>query len=267
MLDIAGTTRLYVVIGDPVEQVRAPASLNSLFERLGVDAVLVPVHVRPADLAEVMAGLTRIGNLDGILVTVPHKIAVTKFADEHSPAVAVSGSANALRRQAGGGWLADNFDGVGFVRGLTAAGHPVRGATVALVGAGGAGSAIAAALLAEGVTRLRICDTDRDRADVLVARLTKRWPGRATGDRHPVLDDADIAVNATPLGMRPDDPLPFRPDALPAHCVVADIVMKPPETPLLAAAAAAGRPVHQGIHMLTSQLDLYRGFFGLDGSR
>ncbi|EOD63515.1 shikimate dehydrogenase, partial [Amycolatopsis vancoresmycina DSM 44592] len=72
---ISGATRLYVVLGDPVTQVRSPGLLNPLFARLDVDAVLVPVHAKPADLARVVGGLQAIGNLDGIFVTVPHKTA------------------------------------------------------------------------------------------------------------------------------------------------------------------------------------------------
>ncbi|SNQ50001.1 Shikimate dehydrogenase [Frankia canadensis] len=261
-LPISGTTRLYAVIGDPVTQVQAPALLNPLFARLAMDAVLIPVQAHPRRFATVLEGLEAIGNLDGVLVTIPHKIAACTLASERSTAAAISGSANVLRR-APGGWRADNFDGAGFVRGLTAAGHPPRGARVALLGAGGAGSAIAVALLEAGCGPLAIHDPDQDKCADLVARLDAHWPGRTVAAAAPVLGDADLAVNATPLGLRPDDPLPFPPDALPAGCVVADIIMKPARTRLLAAAATLGLPTHPGIHMLAEQLDLYRSFFGL----
>ncbi|MBW8481269.1 shikimate dehydrogenase [Actinomadura sp. PM05-2] len=260
---MTGTTRLLAVLGDPVEQVRAPALVNPLLERLGRDAVLVPVHVRPPDLAAVVGGLQRIGNLDGLLVTVPHKIEVCRFAAELGPAAALTGSANALRRGPGGRWHADNFDGVGFVRGLRARGHEPRGRRVALVGAGGAGAALAAALLEAGAAHLAVCDTDAGRLDALLGRLAARWPGRVTGSAAPRVADAGIAVNATPLGLRPADPLPFDPALLPPGGVVADIVMKPAETPLLRAAAALGRAVHPGLHTLEHQLECYTAYFGL----
>ncbi|WP_462188629.1 MULTISPECIES: shikimate dehydrogenase family protein [unclassified Frankia] len=260
---ITGTTRLFAVVGDPVKQVQAPSLLNPLFDELGLDAVLVPVHARPADFPAVLDGLRRIENLDGILITIPHKVAACALADERSPAAAISGSANALRRGSSGRWQADNFDGAGFVRGLTAAGRPVAGTRVSLVGAGGAGSAIAAALLDAGSTRLSIYDPDREKRDGLLARLDEHWPGRAVGVAAPLLHDVDLAVNATPLGLRPDDPLPFPPDGLAAGCVVADIIMKPPDTRLLRAAAALGLPTHPGIHMLAHQIGFYRSFFDL----
>jgi shikimate dehydrogenase len=260
---ISGTTRLYAVLGDPVTQVRSPGLMNPLFARLGVDAVLVPVHAKPEHLARVVGGLQCAGNVDGIFVTVPHKFAVAGLADRRSPTVEVTGSANALRREPDGRWYAENFDGFGFVAGLAGAGHDPRGRRVALVGAGGAGSAIAAALLAAGVDRLSVCDPDTAKLAGLRNRLDARWPGRTDTSEKPRLTDADIAVNATPLGLRPDDPLPLCPDLLPAGAVVADIIMSPRETRLLRASAALGHRVHHGIHMLDGQLDSYRDFFGL----
>ncbi|MEU5278076.1 shikimate dehydrogenase family protein [Streptomyces asoensis] len=262
---ISGTTRLYVVLGDPVAQVRAPGLLNDLFARTARDAVLVPVHVGPDGLAEVMRGLRRMRNLDGILVTVPHKIEVCRYADLLGPAAEVAGSANALRRNPDGTWLAENFDGAGFVHGLRLHGRDPGGATVALAGAGGAGRAVAAALLDAGAARLRLYDPDPVRRGDVRARLDARWPGRVTAGAEDDFDGdgVDIAVNATPLGMSPGDPPPFDLARLPRTCLVADIIMKPAETALLEAARRSGRPVVHGRHMLDSQVLLYEDFFAL----
>ncbi|MGP4052993.1 shikimate dehydrogenase family protein [Streptomyces sp. 2A115] len=260
---ITGTTRLYAVLGDPIAQVQAPTLMNPLFARLGIDAVLVPVHARPRNLEHIVRGLQRVDNLDGMFVTVPHKVAVRRLADRCGTTVDVVGSANVLRREADGGWLAENFDGSGFVAGLVGAGHEPLGKQVALVGAGGAGSAIAAALLTAGVARLSVYDSDTSKLGALVARLDAHWPGRTVALTGPRLSDVDIAVNATPLGLRADDPLPFSPDSLPPGSVVADIIMRPRETRLLRAAAARGHRVHHGIHMLEGQLGSYQAFFGL----
>ncbi|MGW0581091.1 shikimate dehydrogenase family protein [Streptomyces sp. NPDC002920] len=264
---VSGTTRLYAVLGDPVAQVRAPMLLNPLLAGLGADAVVVPVHVRPGDLADVVRGLTRAGNVDGLLVTVPHKAAVCALVDELGPAAAVTGTANAVRREADGRLLAENFDGLGFVRGLRAAGRPVRGAQVFVAGAGGAGGAVTAALLAAGAARVAVRDPDAARLAGLLARLGE---GRLTGAYAAGPGDlahAGIAVNATPLGMRPQDPLPFDPADVPPGALVADVVMKPHETALLRTAAALGRPVHHGIHMLQQQVPEYRAFFGWPAQR
>ncbi|MFF4754491.1 shikimate dehydrogenase family protein [Streptomyces sp. NPDC002514] len=264
---ISGTTRLLAVIGDPVRQVQAPALLNPLLNRPGTDAVLVPVHAGPDDLPHVVRGLQRAGNVDGLLITVPHKAAARAFADGLSPAVRLSGSTNALRREPDGRWYAENFDGAGFVAGLRAAGHAPEGRRVMLVGGGGAGSAIAAALLGAGVARLTVCEPDSGRREALLGRLSRVWPGRLAGRAVPDPEGADLAVNATPLGLSPGDPLPFAPGTLEPGAVVADIIMKPRETALLKSAAALGHPVHHGVHMLTQQLDLYREFFRLAPGR
>lgn len=260
---ITGSTRLFAVLGDPVSQVQAPALLNARFAEHGIDAVLVPVHAPVARLAEIVRGLQATPNVDGLLVTVPHKVAIRRFADAEQPAVELTGSANALRREPDGAWTAANFDGVGFIDGLIAAGHDPRDWRAGLVGAGGAGRAIAVALLTAGVAQLTIHDTEADRLTALVDRLAACWPGRVHSAPPHRFGDVDVAVNATPLGLRPDDPLPFAPAGLPAGCVVADVVMKPAETALLRAAALAGRPAHHGIHMLTRQIDRYLRFFNL----
>ncbi|MFI2779973.1 shikimate dehydrogenase family protein [Streptomyces sp. ALB3] len=261
---ISGSTRLFAVLGDPVGQVRAPSLLNPLLARLGHDAVLIPAHVEPDGFAAVFHGLTRLKNLDGLLVTIPHKATALELADEVSPAAAAAGAVNALRREPDGRWRGENFDGIGFVRGLVAVGHLPEGKRIVVMGAGGAGSAIGAALLAAGAARLTLCDPDTARLHGLLARLEEHWPGRAAGEVTPALGDADIVVNATPLGMRADDPRPFPLHALSPRCVVADVIMKPRETALLKAAAALGHPVLHGAHMLDHQLDLYRAFFRLD---
>lgn len=264
---VGGATRLFAVLGDPVRQVRAPALLNALFARLGLDAVLVPVHA-PADrLDMIVRGLQAMANLDGLLITVPHKAAALDLADAATPAARLAGGANAMRREPDGSWLAANFDGAGFVKGLISCGHPPAGLRVALVGAGGAGGAIAAALLGAGAARVDISDLEPARAHALAVRMARHHPDRVGAAGAPRLAGVDLAVNATPLGMRPGDPLPFDPSALPAAAVVADVVMKPSETRLLRAAAALGHPIHHGAHMLDEQIGLYRTFFGLDAAR
>ncbi|WP_089155938.1 shikimate dehydrogenase family protein [Micromonospora sp. NBS 11-29] len=263
MTTISGTTRLYALLGDPITQVRAPGLLNPVLARRGVDAVLVPVHVPAAALPEVVAGLRQVANLDGMLVTVPHKAALLHLADRATDRARLAGSVNALRREPDGTWSADTFDGDGFVRGLVAAGHDPRDRRVCLVGAGGAGSAIVVALLDAGVAALHLADTDPIRLAALGGRLSAAYPGRVHTAPRPRLADADLAVNATPVGLRPADPAPFPVAELPAWAVVADIIMSPAETPLLRAARARGLAAHPGEPTLSHQIDAYLDFFRL----
>jgi shikimate dehydrogenase len=256
-----GTTRLYAVVGHPVEQVQAPERMNRLFAERNVDAVLVAVKAEPSRLASVIEGLKAIANLEGILVTVPHKFAVCDHVDRLSETAALAQSANILRRERDGSWSADNFDGQGFLAGLHRAGHEVSDKTVCLVGAGGAGVSIGPALMTAGARHLFVTDISIERADALARRLDRKWPGRVQALPRPAVTESDIIVNATPLGLRPGDPMPFEVDELPERAVVADIVMKPADTKLLKAARSRGLRVHPGIHMLTEQIDMYREFF------
>ncbi|GGF50819.1 shikimate dehydrogenase [Aliidongia dinghuensis] len=254
-----GSTRLYAVVGNPIEQVMAPSLMNRLFLDRNVDAVLVPVKAEASGIAAVIEGLKLIGNLGGILVTVPHKFAACGHADHLSERAELAQSANALRREADGSWSADNFDGAGFVAGLLKAGYAVAGKMISLVGAGGAGVSIAAALMLAGTADLSITDVDEQRMAALADRLAQRWPGRIRASSMPIA--GDIMINATPIGLQPEDLLPFSVDNLPPRTVVSDIIMKPAETRLLAAARARGLRVHPGLPMLTEQIELYRQFF------
>ncbi len=257
-----GTTRLYAMLGHPIAQAKAPPMMNQLFVQLGVDAVMVPVQASPQALPGVLAALRRIDNMDGMLVTIPHKFAVCDGVERLSPAVQLAGSANALRRAADGAWEADNFDGRGFVAGLQAEGWEPAGTVIGLVGAGGAGVAIAAALVMAGIASIRVRDVRAGQAEQLVRRLNAHRAGVAQVE--PDGTDwagADIMINATPLGLRSGDPLPFDPLVLPKDTLIADIIMKPRETRLLQCALGRGMPVLHGEHMLSHQIDMYRRFF------
>jgi shikimate dehydrogenase len=254
-----GTTRIYAVVGNPVAQVMAPSLMNRMFLDRGVDAVMVAVQAEGESFATVMEGLKSIANLDGILVTVPHKVAACGQADRLSENAQLAQSANALRRESDGSWSADNFDGTGFVAGLSKAGHHVVGKTICLVGAGGAGVSIGPALMLAGAGQLIVTDVAEARMAALADRLAPKWPGHVRWSPGPV--SSDIIINATPIGLRPDDPLPFTIDTLAPHTIVADIIMKPAATKLLEAARARGLTTHPGLPMLAEQIELYRQFF------
>jgi shikimate dehydrogenase len=262
----SGTTDLYVILGDPVAQVQAPLIFNDIFRRAQRDAVMVALHVSAANLAATFAGLKHIANLRGISLAIPHKGPMLGLVDEASEMAQVVGATNAVRRNADGRWFADMFDGMGFVNGLAGAGHAIKGRNALLVGAGGGGSAIAAALLQQGVAQLRIADIDTARVTTFVARLAARWPGRVAVAASADPAGADLVINASPMGLRPDDPLPIDPARLDAGALVADIIMKPPETALLKAATARGHSTHRGILMFAGQIRPYAEFFGFADS-
>lgn len=264
---IGGGTRLFAIIGDPVAQVRSPEVFNASFATLGVDAVLVPMHVAPTGLDDVLSGLKQIRNLDGIVITVPHKLAAIRHADHLLETARIVGAVNALTRQADGTWVGDIFDGRGFVAGLAAEGCAARGLRVHLAGAGGVGRAIAFALAREGVAQLTVYDFNDDRSRLLVEDLRARFVDL---DAHissaPPLD-VDLLVNATPLGMEADDSMPFALDLLPQRVWIADAVMKPEMTRLVESAKRRGHRVMLGRRILEHQIPAILAFFGVSIGR
>lgn len=261
-IPVTGRTRLYGVIADPITHVRACEVFNPRFEALGVDAVLVPLHVPAGGLERALDGFRALGNLGGVLVTIPHKEAILDLVDEVGPQAQLVGAGNIIRRESDGRLTAENFDGAGFVAGLRSHGHDPEGRRVLLVGAGGAGKAIAFALADARVGDLVIANRSPGKAEALAARVGAAYPQVSV--RAGPIDPRgfDIAINATALGLQTGDALPLPVDALGPGTVVADIVMKPERTALLQAAAARGCAVHFGRHMLDEQVGLMARFLG-----
>src|SRR5262245_32657613 len=141
-----GATRLFVIIGDPVAQARAPAVWSALFAAQGINAICVPLQVASDGLPAALRGIKAMRNIDGMTITVPHKVAAAAHVDRLSDRAARVEAINVMRPQADGTWSGDILDGIGFTSGLLGHGIALAGRRVLLVGAGGAGRAIAFAL-------------------------------------------------------------------------------------------------------------------------
>ena len=253
-------TKLFGIIGDPIEQVRSPEVFNRLFKERAVDAFMAPMLVSPENFEAALTGLRGIDNVAGLIITVPHKAAAARLMKSGSGRATLAQAANALR-PCMDGWAGDLFDGEGFVLGIEAEERAVRGVRCALVGCGGAGTAIAFALLERRVASLSIWDIDREKSDALAERL--RAMRRAKVSIGLPDETTDIAINATPLGMKESDPMPIAVDSLRTDAIVADVIMKPPCTRLLLEAKRRGCAVHAGRHMLEHQVDSIWTFFNL----
>ena len=265
MSHITGAARLFAILGDPVRVVRSPAAWNAAFARLGMDAAFVPIQVTAADLPTVWEGLTRIGNLDGLVLTMPHKSALLDRLDLLAPQARLTGVVNTIRRRPDGRWEGDMFDGLGFVDGLRVNGVAPEGRSIWQAGCGGAGRAIAFALAAAGIANIELHDAQAGRAAALAAELARAFPAlrAAAGAAQPGAQD--IIINATPLGLKPDDPLPFAITAVQARQVVADVIPNPEFTALLQAAQRIGCTVSTGRHMFEGQARLAAAFLGVQG--
>lgn len=263
---IDGATRLYGIIGDPIDKVRSPGFFNAVFARQRMNAVFLPLHIAAADLAPAWEGLKRLRNLDGLSVTMPHKAAVAPLLDRLGPNAAAVAAVNTIRRAADGAWEGEMFDGEGLVAALRETGIALGAARVHQVGAGAVGRAIAVALARAGVGAITLIDTVPGRAAEVASMVSAAAPDVAVGTSGEV-GDADIVINATPLGMREGDPLAIEPARLVRHQVVVDVIPHPEVTPLLAAAMSAGCRTVNGKAMHAGQARLAAAFLGipLDG--
>lgn len=251
---LSGATRVIFIVGDPIAQVKSPAGVTAALRSRGADAIVVPAHVAPAELASWVAAVGSMRNCDAILVTVPHKFAVLPLCHDITPQARSIGAVNVMRRAAGGGWFGDMLDGSGYVTGLRRAGFEPAGKKALLVGAGGAGSAIAHALVDAGVATLAVHDASDDRRHTLLCKLagygpTPIMPGSADPTGY------DFVINASPMGMKPSNPLPIDVERLSATTFVGDVVTVPEVTPLIAAARARGCATMTGIGMFEAVRD------------
>lgn len=260
---ISGKSAIYLMLADPIEQVRSPILINEMFTREGIDAVMVPFNVAADGIDMFWAGLRQLKNVRGLIVSIPFKAAARRLSDRAGPYATLIGTANAVRREVDGTLLCENFDGLGFATALKKGGHVIAGRRALLAGAGGAGSAIAFALADEGAAAITITDAEQDRAKILVSALARAYPKVATVAGAPDPIGHDLIINATPLGMKPDDPFPIVVQNLSPAMTVMDIVMKPRETALLARARAIGCPVQYGAAMTDCQMDLWIDFLNL----
>ena len=263
MMEITGNTRLYGIVADPVSQVKTPQTMHRLFEKRGTDGVLVPMHVAPEALGAFVQGLRGVMNFGGMIATVPHKTAMVSLCDEVTPAARLVGAVNIVRRNPDGSLSGDILDGQGFVAGLRKHGIEPAGLRVFLSGAGGAAQAIAFALAHAGVAQLDIYNRTSSKAQHVITRLAAVYPSipMSTVSANPA--GYDLVVNATSLGMKEHDARPFDFDGLHAAQIVAEIIMTPAVTPLLAAAQAKGCRIQYGLPMLECQIELMADFMGV----
>src|SRR5215212_3756854 len=168
---IGGATRLIGIVGDPIAQVKSPHSWNPRLAAAGRDAVLIPLHILAADFDETIEAVMRVANLDGLVFTMPFKERIIPYLASISLRATQVGAVNAARRSEVGQWVGDMFDGVGLVGAVRSLGIEPKGLRAGLLGAGGAGSAIAFALADSGVTSLAIFDDNPRRGEQLVGRV------------------------------------------------------------------------------------------------
>ena len=242
------------VVGWPVEHSRSPALHGFWLKQYDIDGEYGLLPVKPEELAAALRSLAARG-FAGCNLTIPHKQAALALVDRVDASARRIGAVNTIVVESDGSLDGYNTDAFGFHANLTAAlpGWRADAGPAVVLGAGGAGRAIVAALLDNGAPEVRLVNRHRDRAAALAAALGGRIEVVDWARRADALAGAALLVNTTSLGMAGQPPLDLALDALPANAAVNDIVYVPMETPLLAAARRRGNPVVDGLGMLLHQ--------------
>lgn len=263
---VSGRTRVYGIVGDPIEQVRSPEMISAEFASRGLDALMVPIHVLPADFDACVAQLKRVQNLDGLVFTIPYKRAAVALADDVGADARAIGAINALARRPHGRWAADIFDGMGCVEAFRRRGYPMAGQRLMLIGAGGAGAAIAVAMAHEHPRSMRLHDVDPKRATDVAAIVRGVDSSIDVSVGEPLTTGIDILLNASPVGMLADPRMPVDVSAIAADVIVFDAIVKPEPTKLLALAQARGCRTVSGREMMRGQISKIVDFFSGSGT-
>ena len=236
---VDGNTRVFAILGDPIAQVKSPARITASLQAKSRNAILIPLHVTSSDFDDVVGALKTIRNIDGLVVTVPHKFAAYRHCKETTERASFLQAVNVMRRSRFGDWEGDMCDGQGFVDAIRHNGGVLAGKRAFLLGAGGAGTAISYALIEAGVTELSIHDVDSIRQNKLVEKMRQRFEARVSG-AIPAPDDIDVIANATPTGLENLQSTPIDPAQLRPAMVVGDVVTAAGETALIRASRSIG---------------------------
>jgi shikimate dehydrogenase len=255
---INAATRLCAVLGSPIGHSASPAMHNAAFAALGLNWRYLAFEVDPKNLRAAIEG-ARAMNFAGINLTVPHKLLAVDMVDELDISAETWGAVNTIKFMPD---AAGKISAVGFNTDAGAIVASLRedlkvelgGAKVLLLGAGGAGRTAALKLAAENVAELFLVNRTVSKAEEIAAEIKKQFPSVKISVGYPKAE-IDLLLNATSLGLKPEDssPLDEKQFSLKQTRAVYDMIYQPAETKLLADAKSAGCKIANGIRMLVHQ--------------
>jgi len=253
-MKLSGRTKITGLFGYPVEHTLSPVMHNAAFEALGLDYCYVAFPVHPDYLEEAVKAIKAL-NFSGVNVTIPHKEKVIPFLDEIDKEASYIGAVNTIVNS-NGRLKGYNTDGRGFMQYFFECGISAEGKEMLIVGAGGASRAISY-YLGKEAEKVYLYDIEKEKAERLVADLKKNFDNISTVDDIARIERFHLLINATPLGLKDEDPLPFDTALLRSDQIVCDLIYK--KTRLLDEASKKGCLTLDGLGML-----LWQGVFAFE---
>lgn len=254
--------KIYGVLGYPAKHSLSPLMHNAAFAALKINAEYKIFEKKPEELESFIRSLDKVG-ISGLNVTVPYKEKVIPFLNKISEEAKIIGAVNTIK--VSGDYLEGfNTDAVGFLRHISEdLGFIPQGKTISLIGAGGAAKAISVALAKAGAKIISVCDIDKTKLDTLTASLKERFNKTEVRPACDIaglnIGEADLLINATPIGMKETDACLVAGDLLHKGLLVYDLIYNPKETRLLRVAKESGCRISNGLGML-----LYQGMVSFE---
>lgn len=258
---VNGKTRVYAIVGDPIEQVRSPEMVTWEMQKRDHNAVLIPMHIARDEFDTVMPQIMRMRNLDGLIFTIPFKAQAIALAKTLGPQASQIGAINALKKHSNGAWSGEIFDGIGCVEAFKQRGITLQDKRLQLIGLGGAGSAICVALAYEKPKLLRLFDINAQTTERMAKMVNTISPQTVVEVGLPLAEGIDILLNASPVGMLSDARLPLAVQQFKKELIVFDAIVMPENTPLLSLAQDCGCQVVRGREMMLGQISKIVDYF------
>ena len=255
MINIDGKTRLFGVLADPIDHVKAPETYNERWLNKKKNFLMVPIHVKSKNLSSVIEGLRSISNFFGFCVTLPHKVEVAKLCDDLNPNAQMIGAVNVAYFNKKRELIRDNFDGEGFVAGLIGEGHSIENKNFFIYGAGGAARSISFALAKYKASSLTLSNRTFNNAKKLSDLVLKWYPNMIINLSNDC-SNCDVIINTSSVGLAEKDKISIDIKNAPVSTLITDIIMQPEMTKLLKNAKLKKHSIHLGKHMLSYQSDL-----------
>ena len=258
---VNGKTRVYGIVGDPIEQVRSPEMVTWEMQKRHHNAVLIPIHIARDEFDSVMPNIMRMRNLDGLIFTIPFKAQAIALAKTLGPQASQIGAINALKKHSNGTWSGEIFDGMGCVEAFKQRGITLQDKRLQLIGLGGAGSAICVALAYEKPKLLRLFDINPQTTERMAKMVNTISPQTLVEVGLPHAEGIDILLNASPVGMLSDARLPLAVEQFKKELIVFDAIVMPENTTLISLAQTCGCEVVRGREMMLGQISKIVDYF------